>query len=578
MQVLGVHITPYHIYAVSLRTADVQPIIMGQTSLPLSLELNEEQRKAELILKLKELVSKYPQHHFVFTVPQTQVSIHDLKFPFTEKFKINKALPFEIEDKIPFSDMVYSSKICYRSDTGSSVLSFVSSKLWMTEFLELIESTGIRTSMLIPESSALSNLFEDWKSSPPKLSPPVSGTQLKLYLSYNQSIALVLSPDNRVLFIHNLNWGFQSCIQAISAKYRRDMNQALNYFFENAILTHDDMSSVVPLSKIIKESFASLSHHMRLLLIYLKGAGHSSIKDITLLGPGAMIQNLSYHLYEAVKVPVHKMEDEEKFSIPSPEYLISLGTAFEAFKKPKNPPINLMPHMQEERIKITKHKLTLLKAIAASVIFFFAYIGVRNWKASELTLEMNQIFSNYARRVAGLKTRSISIQNLEKFLKRKKQNNDTNKAFKSLNQIPSVLDTLKQFSFSLDTSKSWNMEISQIEIKDRQVDIQGTIAEKHFGALIQLLKTLTPDGKVEQQKISIVKEETEKVIQKQETPPEIILEPEENLETQIDELSAVLSEEDPFNENEVLSEEGTPPPQTPSEPTKQFHFTLTLKS
>ncbi|MDE0151196.1 MAG: type II secretion system protein GspL [Bdellovibrionales bacterium] len=575
MQVLGVHITPYHIYAVSLRTADAQPIVVKQTALPLSLELNEEQRKAELVLKLKELVKEYPQHEFVFTVPQTQVSIHDLKFPFTEKFKINKALPFEIEDKIPFSDMVYSSKICYRSNTGSSVLSFVSSKSWMTEFLELIKSAGIQTSILVPESSALSNLFEDWKASPPKLSPPVSGTQLKLYLSYNQSIALVLSSDNRVLLIHNLNWGFQSCIQSISAKYRRDLNKALTYFFENAILTHDDMEAVVPLSKIIKESFSSLSHHMRLLLIYLKGAGHASIEDITILGPGAMIQNLSYHLYKAVHTPVHKMEDEEKFSIPSSDYLISLGTAIEAFKKPKNPPINLMPHMQEERIKITKHKLTLIKSISAAVIIFFAYIGVRNWKASELTLEMNQIFSNYARRVAGLKTRSISIKNVEKFLKQKKYNQDTSKAFQSLNQIPSVLDTLKQFSFSLDASSTWNMEITQLEIKDRQVDIQGTVTEQYFESLVQHLKTLTPDGKVEQKKVPVA--EKKEIIQK-ETPQEFIPEPEESLETQIDELSEALAEENPSDENELLSEESNTPPQEPPKPVKHFYFTLTLKS
>ena len=578
MQVLGVHITSYNIYAVSLRTADVHPMVVDQTSLPLSLELNEEQRKAELVLKLKELLNKYPQHYFIFTVPQTQVSIHDLKFPFTEKFKINKALPFEIEDKIPFSDMVYSSKICYRNNLGSSVLSFVSSKPWMMEFLEIIQAAGIQASMLTPEASALSNLFEDWKSSPPQLSPPVSGDQLKLYLSYNQSIALVLS-HNRVLSIHNLNWGFQSCIQEISAKYRRDMNQALNYFFENAIVTHDDMDSVVPLSKIIKNSFVSLSHHLRLLLIYLKGAGHSSIQDITVLGPAASIQNLSYHLYEAVKIPVHKMEDDETFPIPS-EYLVSLGTAFEAFKKPKNPPINLMPHIQEERIKITKQKLNFLKAIAAAVIIFFSYISIRNWRASELTVQMNQIFSNYARRVAGLKTRSISIQNVEKFLKQKKQNNETNKAFKSLTQLPSVLDTLKQFSFSFDTSNSWNMEVSQFEIKDRQVDIQGTIEKKHLESLIQHLKSLTPNGKIEQKKV-VAKEKLDLLPEKEESPIEILKEPEEqSLEMQIDELSTALSDEKTSDENiELLNEENkNPPVQTFTEPMEQFHFTLTLKS
>ena len=577
MQVLGIHITPYSIQAVSLRTADLNPVIVDQTSLSLSLELNDEEREMELALKLKELSHKYPQHYFVFAVPQTQVSIHDLKFPFTEKFKINKALPFEIEDKIPFSDMVYSSKICFCSHKESSVLSFVSSKSRMQEFLALIQSAGIQTSMLVPESSALSNLFEDWRSSPPQLSPPISGTQLKLYLSYTQSIALLLSADNRTLLIHNLNWGFQSCVQTISAKYRRNMDSALNYFFENAVLTHDDMDSVVPLSKIIKNSFNSLNHHLRLLLIYLKGAGHSSIQEITLLGPGAAIQNLSYHLSEAVKIPVHKMEDDEKFQT-SPEYLVSLGTAFEAFKKPKNPPINLMPHIQEERVKITQKKLTLLKTLAAAVIVFFAYISIRNWKTEELTVQMNQIFSNYARRVAGLKTRSISIQNVEKFLKKKKQNNETHKAFKSLNQMPSVLETLKQFSFSFTAHSSWNMEISRFEIKDRQLDIQGAIEKKHLESLIQHLKTLAEGGKIQQKKLPLLKEEQKKIFT-QKKPLEIIPKSEgENLETQIDKLSMALSEEKSAPEDIKVLNEENPPAQMPKEPIEQFHFTLKLKS
>lgn len=572
MQILGIHITPYSLYAVSLRTADINPIVLDQTSFPLSLELNEEERKAELLLKLKELSNKYPQHHFVFTVPQTQVSIHDLKFPFTEKFKINKALPFEIEDKIPFSDMVYSSKICSRSHKESSVLSFVSSKARMQEFLDLIQSAGIKAFMLVPESSALSNLFEDWKSPPPQLSSPISGTQLKIYLSYNQSTALLLSAGHRVLSIHNLNWGFQSCVQDISAKYRRDMNQALNYFFENAILTHEDMDSVVPLSKIIKNSFNSLNHHLRLLFIYLKGAGHSSIKEITLLGPGAAIQNLSYHLYSAFKIPVHIMEMDEKLQIPL-EYLVSLGTAFEGLKKPKNPPINLMPHIQEERIKITSQKLTFLKAVASAVIVFFAYISIRNWKTEDLTVQMNQIFSNYARRVAGLKTRSISIKNVEKFLNRKKQSNETHKAFKSLNQIPSALETLKQVSFSFTASSSWNMEINQLEIKNRQLNIQGVIEKKHLTSLVQHLKTLAENGKIQQHKASLTKEKP----LKQKTPAKINPKPEENLDKQIDKLSIALSKEKETKPDEILNEENRPA-QTPKKLMEPFHFTLTLKS
>ena len=488
MQTIGIHIQPYCIHA-ALVQHDRTPVVLQSHTYSLSLENNEEQRKIETSNHLKKLLEKYPHHHFSFIIPHKQISVHDFQFPFKERFKIQKALPFKIEDLIPFSidEIVYTYKISGYEKQQSHILSFIASQSEISEFTKWIQSLGFQSYTLTPEISALSNLFEDWKSAPPEITPSSQPRKIKLYLGYHQSIALVLC-QGRVISVHNLNWGFQSCVQDISHKYRRDMNQSLEYFFENAILTHEDMSSSVPISKIIRSSFKSLAQQVQLLLIYLKGQKLGDISDVIFFGPGSKIKNLSPHLFEHIKIPVNQMEGEVKES--------SFGAAIESFKKSKNPTVNFAQSVlsTKQTQEINRKRAVFFKRVGVVFVLFFAYIFIRNWQVSQVNDQMSSIFSHYSRSIAGLKTRNISVKNVEEFLNQKRDIQNQSHLFQSLISFPSAVDQLKKLSFSFNQLNLWNLTVSQMKISGDQIKIEGTVLTSYFSALKTHLRSQSKKG------------------------------------------------------------------------------------
>ena len=523
MHIIGVHIETYRIDSVLLQMTSKQPLLLDKNSLPLSLELNENQRKIEISNYLNNLIQKYSSYSvgFVFSIPQKQISIHDLKFPFRAKFKIHKALPYEMEEVIPFSleNVVYNSKISYSNSNFTYVLSFVSSRKWVQDFIHFLESTAkITPAFLVPESSSLINLFEQWEISPPQWNneKEAQADQLNLHLSYDHSTAFVLS-QNRVIHIYNINWQLKPCIEQISAKYRRSMDQALDYFFKNAFITQEEGTHLVPLLKIMKQAVSSLQQELKLLFVHLKGMGYDNIQNIYILGPASCIQNLPTHLFQLFKIPVHTFQSS--YSLSS-EYWIALGTALSACKRPKNPPVDLAESLKpsSEGISfLSQKKKNILKYIALSFIAVLTYTFTRNWQSQQLLDQMNQSFSLYSRKIAGLKTRDISVQSVEKFLKKKKTAVQTSKLYNTLPLVPSAMDILKKISLSLTQLNQSNMELTQFEINGAFVSMRGFISKNHLQSLKKQLKLLSLDGKIKDQthtlpqnKLSSKKENKEK--------------------------------------------------------------------
>lgn len=504
MKIIGIHIEKYGVYSIQLQPASKQPVLLAHEAFPLSLDLDEDQRKVEIANHLKELTQKYPpQHHcFVFSIPQKQVSVHNFKFPFQERFKINKALPYEMEEKMPFSleKVVHSSKISHIQDQFSYVLNFVSPKSSIQNFLDFIKTAAkIQPLGLIPESSALINLFENWQSSPPhwKDKKTAAVQQLALNLSYECSTALVLS-QNRVIYTYDLNWSLAGCIEEISVKYRRSADQALDYFFKNAFITQkEEGTHLAPLLKTIKSRLSSLIHQMHLLFIHLKGAGHDSIQDIHILGPGSAIQNLPAYLFQAFKIPVHIFQKHDLYEIPS-QHWAALGTALEGCKRPKNPPVNFIESFQTSSgvLNLSQKKKKIFQSLFLIFISCFTYVCIRNWQSSQLLSQIDPIFSAYSRKIAGLKTRNISVKSVKSFLRQKQEAAEKSKIYRSIPAVPSAMDLLKRMSLSLNQNDQWKLELTQFEIKGYKVIMQGFILKEHIPALQSQLKLLAVNGRV----------------------------------------------------------------------------------
>ena len=504
MLVLGVSIEESSVYTVLMKPVQKgDPQLVEYRRYPLSLDHEaEEQKKLELSSVLKKLCRQYPPqyHHYIFTIPQKKITIHDLKFPFREKFRINKALPYEISHQLPLSldQIIYSSKISFQSKDDSHILTFITEKKWIHDFLNFLKSEKIQPFILTPKSIALANLFEDWKSAPLQLETKAEVDQIKIFLGYQNSIALLLS-QNRVIYIYDIHWGIKSCVQDIAKKYRRTMDQALDYFYKNAFIKKEnspDLSHFVPLSKIINRSFSSLTKHLRLLLIHLESSGFSSIKEVALFGPGSQIQNLTYHLFNIFKIPVKRIEQYDSLPI---EYLPALGSAFEGFKRPKNPSVNFIQNFKsssEEMIKISNQRKRFLKTAGLIFAFFLSYSMVRNWYSARLEERTSRSFSMHSRKIAKLGTRDISVKNVRNFLNAKNRIQKKYKLLQDLPHISTVMENLNLISQSLSQPDIWKLELTQLDIDGAHVILSGFIHPDYLKTLKTNLQSIAVNNKI----------------------------------------------------------------------------------
>ena len=113
---------------------------------------------AELVDILKEKASEWSGARIVSSIPGRHFSQRIVHFPFVDRKRIEKALPFEIEDSLPFSldDMVIDHFPLDKEEKGSekikeaSVLGILLPKTVLRQHLDLLASAGIDPQVIVP--------------------------------------------------------------------------------------------------------------------------------------------------------------------------------------------------------------------------------------------------------------------------------------------------------------------------------------------------------------------------------------------------------------------------------------------
>jgi general secretion pathway protein L len=97
-------------------------------------------RTIEILEALRDVRSRYADADTVFAAAahQDRVSLRRRSFPFRERHKITKSLPFELEDDIPLNleNAVYDFRTSYFVDGQAHVIAAAASKEYIKTFLE----------------------------------------------------------------------------------------------------------------------------------------------------------------------------------------------------------------------------------------------------------------------------------------------------------------------------------------------------------------------------------------------------------------------------------------------------------
>ena len=471
----------------------------------------EEHKQVVIIEYLKTLEKKYKEEpiRLCYGLSQSQVSSFPMVFPFKEKFKILKTLPFQIEDKSPFrSDKIfYDGAITKITNNKSYVICFITPESNALDFLKFSESLKTKPYLLSVEGIALSNIISGWNNDFHKKIHGINNC-LYIHLGFHQSIVLIFK-EGHLDNISNLEWGASSIIEKMANKYKLSFEQSINQFFEKSfILTSRKgfTKEQVFFSDLIEKEINLLIHQLKLLKLSLETENETKFEESIILGPSSVIKNLSAYLSAETSSNFSRLKnvrDLKTFDLTeasNQNLLISLGLAMEGLKRPPYGGVNFLHSLNKRNFLLFSEKWkSMVKGFAIVLCFFSIYAFIRNQEGRHLADKIQNIFTNYGEKIASLRESQVSVDKVKDYLENKKSLLDVEELIKKKTSKVNLIDQLKFLTESINVEQSWQLKISYLKIKDRNVSIKGQINKEFISIFKDRLQKISKN-KIKDQK------------------------------------------------------------------------------
>lgn len=539
MKILGVDLGSYSVKIAELDVTAKGYIFSAFHELPLSPDPTRD-RSLEIIETLRGFSSKYdPQTtRWVMGLSQHRVSVHHKRFPFRERLKILKSLPFELEDEIPLEidETVYEAKIVEYVGQTSDVLTIASPKEAVIEALNTSRDGGFDPEIISVEGLALSNIFENWNSPPPEVVPALRqneevtsigvtaslSARLVLHLGHTRSLLLVYR-EGALIACRSILWGGNEIASALARAFSLPPHEAIKILKTKSFILMNPAGASkdqLLMSQTVALSLDQLLREVRLSLLEVKAAFNLQFKSMELLGGVSLIQNAGAYITQVLEIPTnlarhlgsHKQVRVEATPQLEATSAVALGLAIEALKKPRNPPVNL--RKQEFERENPAFKLfwdrwrVPIQAAAVAFCLFVAYSFMRDSIATGLAEVATERLTEVARSEAGLRGAAALPSGVRTHITRQNRLLDMRGDLQEMNDYVSAMDILARLSEKLPVitppAAGRGLDITLLSIENDDLTIQGRaqgtdlipqieVALKGLNASKTLAK-LTPDS------------------------------------------------------------------------------------
>jgi len=479
----------------------------------------------EVIELLRSISLKYDPANVKFVVGLRQefVSQRLKVFPFQDRLKISKSLPFELEEETPFSseNAVFDYKYVQFSGPISEILAFVAPKVKVKERLEKFESFNFQVNILTAESMGLANIIEAWEDAAPTNSEgtwdpedkdrPRRPLKLLIHLGHSQTHVAAYVND-RLASSRTLLTGMKAVTEGLMKRYEIPYQNALAELNSKAFVLPTKEGAgydQIIFSDTIALQLRELTHDIRMAMLELQSDLHGDILQADLTGGGAQIINLAPYFTTQLEIACNIFDWKSKFVIEqgmtkSLECTggIAVGLSIESFKKPRNPAINFRRGEFALQNKAGQQFWETwggsLKAGAALFVIFFAYTALRDsfsYTLAELTLET---LKEQAKVTAGLQPKQANEAGVRKYIKNEKDRIRESEALLGVMKMNSAIEVIKLISDSMPAKDQVTVQIKKLFVEDESVILEGVTQQGNGPSLIeQSVKRIAKDGKVQ---------------------------------------------------------------------------------
>lgn len=508
----------------SLKVADVEfagrsVILREFLEIPYSLDVSQD-KKIEILAGLNRIASSYDPHlvKFVVGISQDRISTRHKTFPFREKVKILKSLPFELEDEIPFDQdkAIFDAKLLKFKGTTAEVLACATPVKYVEEIINLANEGGLDPDIVSSDGMAFANLFTNWWAPPPETEAigETTGAELYLHMGHSKTILMVLQ-NNVLLETRSIKMGGLEIVKAIQRTYEISYAEALKGLQEKGfVLTKNDGATKdqVTFSNAIIKALTPLIQEIKKTIIEIESEHSISIQNASLLGGVSHLVNIAPYMSQQLGIvctPIsHLTSNIKVYAAQTNELMkdsaIAIGLALEGFKKPKNPAINfrkgdLAKAGANATVFWKKWKKTIQYVSTALVIFLF-YSYAREMLAVSLVDKADTALGSVARSPAvGLRGAQARPGAIRTYLREKKKELSDYQKLSDLKEINSPLDIIAKISTTLPQRRNLPVDIRQFSVESETVTLQGEISSQdQLNTMKSLLRNLAVDKKLQE--------------------------------------------------------------------------------
>ena len=462
---------------------------------------SEEDKNLFILRSLEKIEEKYKGKaiRWCYGLSQSFVSDFFVEFPFKEKFKILKTLPFEIEDRSPFrSDKVYfDARICKITDKNkSSTLCFVTPEENVKDFLEFSKKVKRPAWLLSCEGAASANLLESWNKPLSQVQNPMP-QPLCIYLGEQNSQTL-LYKEGHLTNVSVLDWSVAPIIEEMKKFYNLSTQKAWEEFFAKSFILTESRGwtkEQLFFSNVIKKHVGLLIPKLKLLKMSLETEQGFPISSAVLFGPGAVVKNLTAFLTAELSIKCSRLKNLEDYSSfgleDKPSSYIALGLALEGLKGPPYQGLNFLQAMKKEAFSLFPKKWQKAGLVALlCFLVFTAYAFVRKRESSLILEKVQGLFVDYGKRLAFLPESRVTVDSLNSFLEKEKEKMKDEQIIQKELRQPNPMDHLQRIVQKVGPASKWNLSIRYLKVEGNEVEIKGLVERTSLRAFKAQLQSL----------------------------------------------------------------------------------------
>lgn len=477
----------------------------------------------EILEFLRGLISTYDQAttRFVVGLRQEHVSVRLKPFPFNDRQKILKSLPFELEEDLPFTQetAIYDAKIVRYLGSTAEVLACASPKVRISETLEQMQDAGIEVSLLSVEGIAFANCIERWDSPVPSQAPPTVDLdqvaverKISIVVNMGHTRTLVCAFENNLLIgVRSVLWGGKNIAESIARRYEIPLIEAIKEMETKAfILASKDGASYdqIVFSDTICNQVKDLARELKISILEFRSEFNGVVESVGITGGASQILNVHAYLTQSLELPVNKYFALANFSNVAFDKTgridsvigVALGLAVEGLKKPRNPSINfLRGEFALDNAFFqnfwAKWKVTT-QVTAGFFVVFLAYSMTREVLSLSLSERTTESVKEQAKSVAKLPTKAANESGVKKYIREQKKRSTELKTFESLAKMNSALDILKKVNDAVPGKSIVGIDVHKFLIQEDEVTFEGVVSNAQQFATLEATLASVASGKV----------------------------------------------------------------------------------